>query len=69
NHIVAERKKRNFDPFMMNFEDLAEKADNFGQREVMIYLKPCYFLRMMPNEFRYLITAHLKNQIRPFRPT
>ena len=29
NHIEAERKKRNFDPFMMNFESLAGKADNF----------------------------------------
>ena len=29
NHIEAERKKRNFDPFMENFEDLAEKAHKF----------------------------------------
>lgn len=32
NHIVAERKKRNFDPFMMNFEDLAEKAGKFWSK-------------------------------------
>jgi hypothetical protein len=29
NHIETERKKRNFDPFMENFEDLAEKAHKF----------------------------------------
>src|SRR4249920_245503 len=28
-HVEAERKKRNFNPFMKNFEDLAEKADKF----------------------------------------
>lgn len=32
NHIVAERKKRSFDPFMMNFEDLAEKAGKFWSK-------------------------------------
>src|SRR5438093_7046950 len=32
NHIEAERKKRNFGPFMMNFEDLAKKADNFWSK-------------------------------------
>ena len=31
-HVEAERKKRNFDPFMMNFEDLAEKAGKFWSK-------------------------------------
>jgi|ERR1044071_7871279 hypothetical protein len=32
-HIEAERNKRNFNPFMMNFEDLAEKAENFWSKK------------------------------------
>jgi len=32
-HIEVERKKRNFDPFMKNFEDLAEKADKFWSKK------------------------------------
>lgn len=31
-HIEAERKKRNFEPFMKNFEDLAGKADKFWSK-------------------------------------
>jgi hypothetical protein len=31
-HIDTERKKKNFDPFMTNFEDLAKKADNFWSK-------------------------------------
>lgn len=32
-HVKSERKKRNFDPFMRNFEDLAEKADKFWSKK------------------------------------
>ncbi len=32
-HVEAERKKRNFNPFMRNFEDLAKKADKFWSRK------------------------------------
>ena len=32
-HIEVERKKRNFDPFMINFEELAEKADKFWSKK------------------------------------
>lgn len=32
-HVEAERKKRNFDPFMKNFEDLAKKADKFWSKK------------------------------------
>src|SRR5574341_2577171 len=32
-HIQAERKKRNFNPFMKNFQDLAKKADRFWSKK------------------------------------
>lgn len=32
-HVEAERKKRNFDPFMKNFEDLAENAAKFWSKK------------------------------------
>ena len=32
-HVEAERKKRNFNPFMKNFEDLAKKADRFWSKK------------------------------------
>jgi hypothetical protein len=32
-HVEAERKKRNFEPFMINFEELAEKADKFWSKK------------------------------------
>jgi hypothetical protein len=32
-HVEAERKKRNFKPFMMNFEALAKKADKFWSKK------------------------------------
>ncbi len=32
-HVEAERKKRNFDPFMKNFEELAKKADKFWSKK------------------------------------
>jgi len=31
-HVEAERKKRNFNPFMKNFEDLANKANRFWSK-------------------------------------